>query len=99
MGNILVLGASGFVGSAVKKRLEQSHTVYGTYYTRNEALPEAGRMEYLDIGDNSAPGLFLQKIKPDWVIASLRGEFSGQMAFHKRPVSYTHLTLPTIYSV
>lgn len=84
MGNILVLGASGFVGSAVKKRLEHGHTVYGTYYTRNEASPEAGRMEYLDIGDNSAPGLLLQKIKPDWVIASLRGEFSGQMAFHKR---------------
>lgn len=63
MGNILVLGASGFVGSAVKKRLEHSHTVYGTYYTRNEASPEAGRMEYLDIGDNSAPGLLLQKNK------------------------------------
>lgn len=84
MGNILVLGASGFVGAAIKKRLEQENTVYGTYFHSKAAYETEARMEFLDVRDPLAPAILLQKTEPEWIISSLRGEFADQLAFHRQ---------------
>lgn len=84
MGNILVLGASGFVGAAIKKRLERENTVYGTYFHSKAAYEMEARMEFLDVRDPLAPAILLQKTEPEWIISSLRGEFADQLAFHRQ---------------
>ncbi len=84
MGNILVLGASGFVGAAIKKRLERENTVYGTYFHSKAAYETETRMEFLDVRDPLAPAILLQKTEPEWIISSLRGEFADQLAFHRQ---------------
>ena len=68
MGNILVLGASGFVGAAIKKRLERENTVYGTYFHSKAAYETEARMEFLDFRDPLAPAILLQKTEPEWII-------------------------------
>ena len=39
----------------------------------------------------------IEKEKPDWIVVGLGNP--GDKYKNTRPVSYTHLTLPTIYSV
>lgn len=81
MGNILVLGASGFVGAAIKKRLERENTVYGTYFHSKAAYEMEARMEFLDVRDPLAPAILLQKTEPEWIISSLRGRVCRSACF------------------
>ena len=62
MGNILVLGASGFVGAAIKKRLERENTVYGTYFHSKAAYETEARMEFLDVRDPLAPAILYKRL-------------------------------------
>lgn len=84
MNRILVLGASGFIGKTVCRYLKKDHMVFGTFcHNQESGLPDDS-MQYLDIKEPAAIRPMLEKIRPDWIISCLRGDFAEQLAFHER---------------
>lgn len=80
---ILVLGASGYVGSKVMDVLSKAdQEVYGTYCNTNEAYKNNKFMFQYKLGDNSALNKILETLNPDFVISSIRGDFSLQLEAH-----------------
>jgi len=61
--NILIVGASGFVGGVLMKGLSMEHEVAGTY----NSIEKPGLME-LDVRDKNSVELLVRKIMPDVVV-------------------------------
>lgn len=86
--DILVVGASGFIGSAVFSELSKHHNVYGTYNKRKDKFENSGKMFCFDIADIYSFKNILEHIKPQVVVSSVGGGFETQMAFHEEAAKY-----------
>lgn len=78
---ILVLGASGTVGTAVYRQLSQYSVfdVYGTYFHHK---PDTLQMRYFSVEEPDRIRDLLEEIAPDIVISALRGDFQKQVEVH-----------------
>lgn len=87
MEKVLILGASGTVGSAIYKRLSQfsEYEVYGTYFSSKWNDPH---MCYFSVENPEQMNDLLEEIAPDTVISALRGDFRRQMEAHALIAEY-----------
>ena len=83
---ILILGGSGFIGSAIYKELCNYFDTYGTYCS-NSAFESNGQFFKYDLNEDDIFKV-LGKVKPDIVISALRGNFSGQIQAHLHLMEY-----------
>lgn len=63
--SILIIGASGFVGSFLYKILSKQEDVVGTFYSRQ---PEIKGLQYLDITDKKSVETLIRETKPTVII-------------------------------
>lgn len=88
MKHVLVLGASGTVGSKIFKQLscEEDIKVTGTYYS---TIPEdISSMVCFSVESPNDILSVLEQVQPDIVISSLRGDFEKQLAVHRNIAEY-----------
>lgn len=83
---VLILGASGYVGSSIYHQLSKHYEVYGTYHSSNRDN-EDDHFFHMDIQTNEIESL-LETIQPDVILSSLRGEFDQQTRLHRRIADY-----------
>ncbi|MEM9001400.1 MAG: sugar nucleotide-binding protein [Bacteroidota bacterium] len=83
---ILILGASGFIGNAIYKELCNYFDTYGTYCSN--AIYEYNKRFYrYDLNEDDIFRI-LDKVKPDYIISALRGNFAAQIQAHLHLVEY-----------
>lgn len=86
---ILVLGASGLVGSEVKKQLEEAgHEVLGTYCTNDGRFADDLSFMQYEAGDQQGMDTVLNEFAPNIIISALRGDFDLQLRTHERVMEY-----------
>ena len=85
---VLILGASGFMGSRIYKNLSSMHEVYGTYFSQNIRYENDKSMFKLDISMPQDFRTLLDKVKSQIIISSLRGNFDSQLLIHKIAARY-----------
>lgn len=83
---ILILGASGFLGNALYKELCSYYDTYGTYFTNRSFRDNKRFFKYDMEADDILP--FLEKIGPQIIISSVRGNFDAQIQEHERMTEY-----------
>lgn len=83
---ILILGASGFVGNALYKELCNYFDTYGTYCFNNSFKSNKQFVNY-NITEDDIVHL-LEKIKPDFIISAIRGNFVAQIQAHTHLLEY-----------
>ncbi|WP_350286989.1 sugar nucleotide-binding protein [uncultured Croceitalea sp.] len=83
---ILILGASGFIGNALYKELCNYFDTYGTYHT-NTSYKGNGQFFHYDIQEDDIFSV-LEKVRPDYVISCLRGDFTAQVQAHLHLMEY-----------
>ncbi|MEM1339559.1 MAG: sugar nucleotide-binding protein [Bacteroidota bacterium] len=83
---ILILGASGFIGNALYKELCNYFDTYGTYYSNPTFKDNAHFFRY-DLEEDDIFQL-LERVRPDYIISSLRGDFPGQIQAHLHLMEY-----------
>ncbi|MEM1257950.1 MAG: sugar nucleotide-binding protein [Bacteroidota bacterium] len=83
---ILILGGSGFIGNAIYKELCNYFDTYGTYFTKNSFASNGQFFKY-DLNEDDIFKV-LQEVRPDIIISSLRGNFSGQIQAHDHIMEY-----------
>lgn len=76
MERILILGASGLVGKALSKELNEKYDVYGTY-NRNKIL--SINSTYYDMSKVNKIADILNKVKPSKIVYCLTGDFNTQI--------------------
>lgn len=85
---MLVLGASGFIGSHIKSYfISKGNQVIGTYQTENETYKQDDTMYYLGLEEGKYHAL-LVKLMPQVIIYCLRGDFDKQFAAVKEITKY-----------
>ncbi len=84
---ILILGGSGFLGQSLYRELCNYFDTYGTYCSARRRF-EGNRqfLRYDMLEDELEP--LLREIRPDIVIAALRGDFEAQVQAHAQLVRY-----------
>jgi len=85
--NILILGASGLIGSTIYRQLQQDANVYGTYCSHQPEVSHNNMFEF-KVTDSAQLDKILNLSNPDIVISCLRGDFSCQMQRHKEVANY-----------
>jgi dTDP-4-dehydrorhamnose reductase len=85
---ILILGASGFIGNILYKELLPYFDVYGTYHSSNAEFDDNKIMFPFNMESDDVNSI-LNKVKPNYIISSLRGEFKYQLKVHKELLNYT----------
>lgn len=81
--NILIFGASGYIGSVLKKTLEsQNHNVFGTYNTFKKEYENDKSFLKCSFEDEKTVLEVLDEAAPDVVISCVRGDFNLQMKAH-----------------
>lgn len=86
--NILILGASGTVGTAVFKQLSRDENlkITGTYFSAmQENTSSMMRFSVEFPGDIRS---ILKQVQPDIVISSLRGDYEKQLMTHENAAKY-----------
>lgn len=83
---ILILGGSGFIGNAIYKELCNYFDTYGTYFS-NSSFESNGQFSKYDLNEDDIFTV-LDKIQPDIIISSLRGNFSAQIQAHIHVMEY-----------
>ena len=83
---ILILGASGFVGNAIYKEVCSYFDTYGTYCSNKTFRANQQFFPY----DMNEDDIFqvLEKVKPDVVVSTLRGDFRAQIQAHQHLMEY-----------
>lgn len=79
---ILILGASGYAGQAIAKKLMENHEVYGTYHTQENSCLAENKMFQMQLGNSDSIKRVLDQIQPQIVISSMRGNFRLQLEAH-----------------
>ncbi len=87
MERILVLGATGLIGKALVKELNNNFEVWGTYY-KSEVKETCFHSIKLSIDEIDRIGTILDEINPSYIISCLKGEFEKQLVFYKVLGSY-----------
>ena len=85
MERILILGASGLVGRAVSKELENTYEVYGTY--GNHPIDLTHSINF-DMASGPHITKVLNQVKPTKVVYCLRGEYDAQLELLNQLVDY-----------
>ncbi|HEX3027210.1 MAG TPA: sugar nucleotide-binding protein [Clostridia bacterium] len=83
--NILILGASGLIGSAVCRDSGADYRVFGTYL-RNKCDIPVHWLKFDISGDDIAKSL--GTANPDVIIAGLRGDFNDQLRVHRQAADW-----------
>ncbi len=83
---ILILGASGFIGNSLYKELCNYFDTYGTYYSNKTFANNKQFLSY-DIEEDDIFQI-VEKVKPDFIISSLRGNFTAQVQAHIHLMEY-----------
>lgn len=65
MKKVLIIGASGLLGSTLYRELSQNFLVTGTYYSNRGNLSDA---EFLNLSDSDSIDELLNRLNPDYVI-------------------------------
>jgi dTDP-4-dehydrorhamnose reductase len=89
---ILILGASGFIGNMLYKELLPYFDVYGTYHSLNLEFDDNKIMFQFNMESDDINSI-LNKVKPNYIISSLRGEFENQLKVHQELLNYTLATI------
>lgn len=84
---ILILGVSGFLGSAIYKELHPYFQTFGTYRTPLLALENNKQFYHYDFEEDDIFEI-LNVVKPTLIISALRGDFSAQLTAHKHVFEY-----------
>ncbi|MCF7560668.1 sugar nucleotide-binding protein [Sabulilitoribacter multivorans] len=84
---ILILGASGFLGSAIYKELCPYFKTFGTYNTSNKSLEKNHHFFEYNFEDDDIFEI-LEIVKPSIIISALRGDFSKQVLLHQHLSEY-----------
>ena len=87
MNKILILGASGFIGNTLYKELLPYFDVYGTYCSLNENMLE-NQVLFKFNAETDTISILLNKIKPNYIISSLRGDFKALYKVHQQIYDY-----------
>lgn len=87
MTNVLILGASGLLGSALLKELNTDFNVYGTYNISKFDFPEEKLFQF-NINDINEIHNILLDVKPKIVVSALRGNFENQLSAHIEIANY-----------
>ncbi len=83
---ILILGGSGFIGNALYKELCNYFDTHGTYYS-NPLFRGNGQFYKYDLQEDD-PFQILEKVRPDYIISALRGDFIAQVQAHVHILEY-----------
>ncbi|AKA36034.1 sugar nucleotide-binding protein [Flagellimonas lutaonensis] len=83
---ILIFGGSGFIGHALYKELCNYFDTYGTYFS-NRAFTENQQFFRYDMAEDDVFRI-LQKVRPQYIISALRGDFAAQIQAHQHLVEY-----------
>ena len=84
---ILILGVSGYLGSAIYKELHPYFQTFGTYRTPLLALENNKQFYHYDFEEDDIFEI-LNVVKPTLIISALRGDFSAQLTAHKHVFEY-----------
>lgn len=84
---ILILGASGFLGSSLYKELYPYFRTFGTYYKENANYIKNNHFFQYHLEEDDIFEI-LNIVKPTIIISSLRGDFSAQIIVHKHIIEY-----------
>ncbi|WP_158849607.1 sugar nucleotide-binding protein [Algibacter sp. L1A34] len=84
---ILVLGVSGFLGSAIYRELFPYFRTYGTYNTSNKTLEKNHQFFQYNYEEDDIYEI-LEIVKPTIIISALRGDFSKQVMMHRHIAEY-----------
>ena len=84
---ILILGASGFLGSAVYKELCPYFKTFGTYHQDDVSYDKNKHFFQYNIEEDDIFEI-LEIVKPTIIISSLRGDFSAQVIAHRHIIEY-----------
>ncbi|GMN11862.1 hypothetical protein MTsPCn9_11700 [Croceitalea sp. MTPC9] len=83
---ILILGASGFIGNSLYKELCNYFDTYGTYYS-NRSFSDNKQFFRYDLEEDDIFKI-LERVRPDFIISSLRGNFTAQIQAHIHLLEY-----------
>ncbi|MGL4740284.1 MAG: NAD-dependent epimerase/dehydratase family protein, partial [Sarcina sp.] len=92
MNKILILGASGLVGNAIVKELNNNFIVYGTYYSKFIKCLDKTKQIKFDLNEFYKILDILKIINPDIIISSLCGDYDKQLLLYKELESYLEKT-------
>ena len=84
---ILILGVSGFLGSAIYKELCPYYSTFGTYRTPLFSFENNKQFYHYDFEEDDIFEI-LNIVKPTLIISALRGDFSAQLTAHKHLFEY-----------
>ena len=84
---ILIIGASGFLGSAIYKELYGYFKTFGTYNITNKQFEKNHQFFQYNIEEDDIYEI-LDIVKPSIVISALRGDFSKQVLVHQHLAEY-----------
>lgn len=87
MNKILILGASGFIGSSLYKELQSYFDVYGTYCDNAEEYGN-NQVYYKYCVEEDDITKILHKVTPTVIISSLGGDYKSQITAHKAISDY-----------
>ena len=84
---VLILGGSGFLGSALYKELNSYFDTYATFNTDNSKL-EKNQKFYAFNYETEPIDILLDSLKPDVIISALRGNFTSQIQVHFQIINW-----------
>lgn len=87
MKKILILGASGFIGSALYKELYPYFDTHGTYFTDNTFYQKNQKFHQFDV-ERESISILLDTLRPNIIISALRGNFDAQVHAHFEIINY-----------
>lgn len=84
---ILILGASGFLGNSIYKELCNYFDTYGTYCSSRRSFQDNQQFFRYDMTEDDIFGI-LEKVRPQIIVSSIRGNFAAQIQAHQHIVEY-----------
>ena len=89
MNKILILGASGFIGSSLYRELQSYFDVYGTYCSNEEEFENNQVYFRYCVEENELISL-LNEVRPTVIISTLRGDYKKQFEAHEVLCDYVN---------
>ncbi len=94
---ILILGGSGFIGLALYRELAPYFDTHATY-CHSESFALNQRFYRYDMEEDDLVSL-LERVRPDYIISTLRGEFGAQVQAHLHLMEYLSAHSCRVYFV
>ncbi len=95
---ILILGGSGFIGNAIYRELRSYFDTYGTYFTARKSFENNQQFFRYDLQEDDVFNI-LERVRPQYIISALRGNFASQVAAHRHLVEYVSQNDCKIYFI